>query len=236
MHKIFKFTHTTQKYCDTDHVKTRGEVAVKKETLYLKCDRYITTTNLDVRLRDVGKLVCTNEAIGSKLKTMLLFRITPQKKEREIISVLKIIEMIQKEYPDIDIQTIGEKEIVVQYVGNKNPSKVWDVAKIIFVSLIAFFGAGFAIMTFNNDVSVPAVFDHLYTLITGEKTDDLNIIECMYSLGLGVGIVLFYNHIGGRNITRDPTPIEVQMRIYEQDVNTALVETAERDGEIREVK
>ena len=196
---------------------------MKKETLYLKCDRYITTSNLDVRLRDVGKLVCTNEAIASKLKTMLLFRITPQKKEREIISVLKIIEMIQSEYPDVDI-------------GNKHPSKVWDIVKITFVSLISFFGAGFAIMTFNNDVSVPAVFDQLYTLITGEKTDKFNILECMYSLGLGAGIILFYNHIGGRNITKDPTPIEVQMRLYEQDVNLALVETAERDGEIREVK
>ena len=209
---------------------------MKKETLYLKCDRYITTSNLDVRLRDVGKLVCTNEAIASKLKTMLLFRITPQKKEREIISVLKIIEMIQSEYPDVDIQTIGEKEIVVQYIGNKHPSKIWDIVKITFVSLISFFGAGFAIMTFNNDVSVPAVFDQLYTLITGEKTDKFNILECMYSLGLGAGIILFYNHIGGRNITKDPTPIEVQMRLYEQDVNLALVETAERDGEIREVK
>ncbi len=209
---------------------------MKKETLYLKCDRYITISNLDVRLKDVGKLVCTNETIGSKLKTMLLFRITPQKKEREVISVLKIIEMIQNEYPEMEIQTIGEKEVVVQYIANRHPSKVWDIVKIAFVSLIAFFGAGFAIMTFNNDVSVPAVFDHLYTLITGEKTDKFNILECMYSLGLGVGIILFYNHIGGRNITKDPTPIEVQMRMYEQDVNTALVETAERDGEIREVK
>lgn len=209
---------------------------MKRETLYLKCDRYITTSNLEVRLRDVGKLVCTDETMGNKLKTMLLFRITPQKKEREIISVLKIIEMIQCEYSNLEIQNIGEKEIVVQYIANKHPSKIWDIIKVTFVSLIAFFGAGFAIMTFNNDVSVPAVFDQLYQLIIGEKANGFNILECMYSLGLGLGIILFYNHIGGRNITKDPTPIEVQMRLYEQDVNLALVETAERDGEIREVK
>ena len=41
---------------------------------------------------------------------------------------------------------------------------------------------------------------------------------------------MFYNHIGGRRITKDPTPLEVEMKIYEQNVNMTLVETAEREG------
>ena len=42
--------------------------------------------------------------------------------------------------------------------------------------------------------------------------------------------IVFYNHVGGRRITIDPTPLEVEMRNYERDVNTTLVETAEREG------
>ena len=44
-----------------------------------------------------------------------------------------------------------------------------------------------------------------------------------------------FNHIGGRRITKDPTPIEVEMRIYEDDVNNALVETADREGKTIDV-
>ncbi len=58
----------------------------------------------------------------------------------------------------------------------------------------------------------------------------LNVLEVAYSLGLALGIIVFFNHIGGRRITKDPTPIEVSMRNYEEDVNKALVDTAGREG------
>ena len=48
-------------------------------------------------------------------------------------------------------------------------------------------------------------------------------MEIGYSIGLGVGIVVFYNHIGKRKITKDPTPIEVALRNYEEDVDKALI-------------
>lgn len=51
--------------------------------------------------------------------------------------------------------------------------------------------------------------------------------EIFYSLGIGVGVVFFFNHFGHGKITQDPTPIEVQMRTYEEDVDKALI--AEHD-------
>ena len=135
----------------------------------------------------------------------------------------------------MEIQSIGGMECVVEYVGDKTPNKIWDVVKIIFVSLIGFFGAGFAIMTFNEDVAVQDVFGKLYEYVLGNATQGPGILEFTYSIGLALGIILFYNHIGGRRITKDPTPIEVQMRVYETDVNNALVETANRKGELIDV-
>ena len=43
-------------------------------------------------------------------------------------------------------------------------------------------------------------------------------------------IILFFNHIGGRRITKDPTPIEVEMASYEEDVEKALIKNADREG------
>ena len=69
----------------------------------------------------------------------------------------------------------------------------------------------------------------------GYPADGYSILEFSYSIGLAVGIILFFNHVGGRRITKDPTPIEVEMRIYEDDVNNALVETADREGKTKDV-
>ena len=58
----------------------------------------------------------------------------------------------------------------------------------------------------------------------------VSVLEISYSIGLALGIILFFNHFGRKKITSDPTPIEVEMYKYETDVNAAIVETAEREG------
>ena len=58
-------------------------------------------------------------------------------------------------------------------------------------------------------------------------------MELCYSVGLGVGILLFYNHFGLKRLSKDPTPIEVEMRKYETDVNQVLIEGHNRqDGKL----
>ena len=56
------------------------------------------------------------------------------------------------------------------------------------------------------------------------------MLEVSYSIGLAAGIIIFFNHIGRRRLTKDPTPIEVEMAIYEEDVEKALIKTASREG------
>ena len=72
------------------------------------------------------------------------------------------------------------------------------------------------------------MFKKVYLLITGTESDGFTVIEFMYSIGLAVGIIIFYNHFGKAKITKDPTPIEVEMRTYEDEINTVLVEVADR--------
>lgn len=208
---------------------------MKKETVYLKLERDIKVVNYDVTVNDVAGISCNDNTLAAKIKSIKLFRMNTEKSKREIVSVIKVVDNIIREFPDAEIQSIGEMECVVEYVGDKKKHKLWDLIKIIFVSLIGFFGSGFAIMTFNEDVSVTDVFGNLYNYVFGVRPEEPGILEVAYSVGLTAGILLFYNHIGGRRITKDPTPIEVQMRIYEKDVNNALVETANRKGELIDV-
>ena len=208
---------------------------MKKETVYLKLERDVKVATYDVTINDVAGISCTDNTLTAKIKCIKLFRIDVEKSKREIISVIKVVDSIIREFPDAEIQSIGEMECVVEYVGDKKKHGIWDMFKILFVCLIVFFGAGFAIMTFNEDVSVVEVFGKMNELVFGAVPKRPGILELTYSIGLTMGILLFYNHIGGRRITKDPTPIEVQMRIYENDVNDALVETASRKGELIDV-
>ena len=85
-------------------------------------------------------------------------------------------------------------------------------------------------MSFNNDVQLTKLFSQIYMLMTGETSNGFTILELSYSIGLTVGVVIFFNHFGGRKLSVDPTPIEVEMRLYEDDVNTTVIEDSSRKG------
>ena len=208
---------------------------MKKEMVYLKLGRDVKVTTYDVSVSNVAAVSCNDATLAAKIKSIKLFNLDVKKSKREIVSVIKVIDTIIKEYPEIEVQSIGDMECIVEYVGDKKYHKIWDIVKIVFVSLIAFFGAAFAIMTFNEDVSVQGVFGNLYNYVFGVMPQGPGILEFTYSIGLTLGIIIFYNHVGGQRITKDPTPIEVQMRIYENEVNDALIETANRKGELIDV-
>ena len=103
-----------------------------------------------------------------------------------------------------------------------------DWVKTAAVCLIVFFGAAFAIMTFNNDGSVAEIFKDVYYLVMNEESDGITVLEVGYSIGLLAGVLIFFNHFGKRKLTTDPTPIEVQMRIYEDEVDTTIIKNASR--------
>lgn len=208
---------------------------MQKETLYLKLERNVELQSEDVWLKDLGKMYCRDEKLLNRIKAKKVTKFREQDGGRKVICVMKLIEMLQQEYPELEVESIGEAEVVVEQVKTNQYKGPFQVVKIIFVSCICFFGAAFTIMAFHNDVGIIKTFNRIYEMITGQVSDGVTILEISYSIGLAVGIVVFFNHIGGRRITKDPTPIEVEMRIYEKDVNDALVETADREGKMMDV-
>ena len=83
-------------------------------------------------------------------------------------------------------------------------------------------------MAFNNDVDVTKMFSQIYELVTGTKSDGFTMLELTYSIGLIIGILVFFNHFGKKRFSVDPTPIEVEMRLYENDLQTTLIENISR--------
>ena len=202
-----------------------------QKTLYLKLERRVETQKTVIRLGDLGKLVCADPGSLKAAKDMKICGFSGKRQERCVISVMRILEELQKLQPSLEVQNIGETEVIVERPAGKE-SGLWQWLKTVFVCLICFFGPAFTLMAFHNDIGIGDVFGKIYGMATGKSADGVTILEISYSVGLAAGILLFFNHVGGRRITKDPTPIEVEMRIYEDQVNGALVENADREGEM----
>ncbi len=204
-------------------------------TVYLKAEQNVELQCEDVYVKDIGKLACSDAHILSKVKAVKLHHFKPHEEKRQVISVLKVIEEMEKACPGISVENIGEADVLVEWIDVDKHKGFIQWLKLAFVALVSFFGTAFTIMAFHNDIGINDVFSKIYEMVMGQPGDGYGILELAYSVGLAVGIIVFFNHIGGRRITKDPTPIEVEMRVYEKDVNTALIETAEREGKIKDV-
>jgi stage V sporulation protein AA len=100
--------------------------------------------------------------------------------------------------------------------------------------LIAFLGAGFSIISYNSDVNLVGQLDLLQNLFVGESESGSSVAGIAYSLGLFVGIIIFFNHGLNKKFSDDPTPLQVQMRKYEQEVNQAIIVDANRKQEVKD--
>lgn len=206
------------------------------EILYVKLEKNIRTYNRTLTLGEAVQMQCADSKIVNRLKTEKLYTFDHARRgkhtcaARTVLSILDVVEKIQAVYPSLEIQNLGEEDFVVEYSTKPEENTLFTFAKTALVCLICFFGSAFSIMAFNNDVSTVKLFDQFYTLLTGQAPDGFTVLELTYSVGLSVGIIAFFNHIGGRRLSKEPTPIEVEMRLYEDDVNTTLIKTADRNG------
>ena len=201
------------------------------DTLYIQTEENVEVHHPHVYLQDIAKLSCSNSKILNKLRVMPVANLQPDKPGRYVISVMDLIKEIQQKEPDLDITTIGEPTFLITYQKEGTVNIVLRWCKVVFVCLATFFGAGFSIMTFNNDVDIPALFEQIYTQVTGQASDGFSILEISYSVGIGLGVLFFFNHFGRMKPTDDPTPMQVQMRLYENDVNTTIMEDNSRNQE-----
>ena len=204
-------------------------------TVYLMAERNTEVQSEDVFLKDVASVRCADSQIEAKVKSIKIHKFHSGQDKKCVISVLKIISPIEERCPGVTVDSLGEPELLVEIV-NVNRHKGWQQGlKIALVSLVSFFGTAFTIMAYHNDIGIRDVFAELYLIVMGTESDGFTVLEVFYSIGLALGIIVFFNHIGGRRITKDPTPIEVAMRNYEEDVDKALIATADREGKTIDV-
>lgn len=204
-------------------------------TLYLKIEKNNEVSKKHVSLGDVSTIWCTDKSVTSKVKTIKLLNIQEDKRRRYSFSVMKIIELINQEYPNVEVQNIGETDFIIDYENkdkqNHQLNSILNIIKVMLICIITMFGSAYAIMAYDNDVSISEVFKKAYMVFLGETGEGLMIIEIMYSIGLTLGIIIFYNHFGGKKITTDPTPLEVEMHTLECDIDDTLITRSSRTME-----
>ena len=200
---------------------------MSSETVYLKIAQSTEVYKPDVYIKDIATVHCQNRSTEAKIKSIKVtsFRAADHKKAAVYVgSIMDIITQVESVEKQIQVSSMGQADFVIHYRPNAEGARSLQWIKTALIAAISFCGAAFAIMTFNNDASVTDVFGNIYHLVMGAESDGVTMLEFSYSLGVSLGILIFFNHFASWKLTVDPTPIEVEMRLYEDNVGKTLIQ------------
>ncbi|MCM3163174.1 stage V sporulation protein AA [Metabacillus litoralis] len=187
-----------------------------EKTVYIRLRHRIQVHPNDVITIDKIALVVGDKELTEKLNKIVIHKIQLSDKNMVVIDVMHVLREIHKYDRQIDVQAIGATQTIVEIMYQKK-----KLSPLLFclVWLLLFIGAGLAIMNFHEDVSMRAVHQRIYKIVTGKENAHPLILQIPYSLGLGLGMVLFFNHLFKKRINEEPSPLEVEIFNYQLDLD-----------------
>lgn len=197
--------------------------------LYLKIEQCIQVEEISVKIGDFAQMECADKNIVNRLKTEYFMNVHENPSQRTVVSVLAVIQKIHQIYPELEVQNVGETDFIIGRKP-KEASKFITMIKVAAVCIVSFFGSVFAMMTFNEDVSALDSMRKVYTWVMGTPPQGTTVLDLCYSLGVSVGIIVFFNHFGKKRLTKEPSPVEVEMSGYDKQVYTTVIQHAGRKG------
>ncbi len=189
-------------------------------------NRLKVSPTYEVKLGDVAQLA-GDSSVVELLQNEIVYKITAHDKTHVVIDVMKVIEIIQQKASHVQINLLGSGQTLVEIIYEKKKAH-----PIFFglVWLLLFIGAALAVIYFHEDVSMQQVHQRLYYMITGEFNAQPLLFQIPYSLGLGLGMVLFFNHVFQKRINEEPSPLEVEMFQYQQSLDQYVIVNENKDN------
>ena len=194
--------------------------------IYIKPFKKVSLSEVkSVYLKNVSEVYAPSEIL-KRVKNNKIMGMKEEEQKNYLISIIDIIHATDKATPGHTINNGGEMDTVLEYSPKKEKNKSFvKTLKVIAVTIILLAGSSTAIMSFHSDAQMSKVFENYYYIFFNERIENPMILDIPYSIGLAVGIIVFFNHFIGRKITTDPTPIEVEMSTYESNVTDNIIDT-----------
>lgn len=142
-----------------------------------------------------------------------------------VVSMMMIIERVKAELPEVDFNIVGKDEMLLRVKKeNTNSSIVFEWGKVLVVCVVLFLGAALAITHFHADVNMSEAHSQIYKLITGKEVEKPILLQISYSLGIGIGMTVFFYHISPKRLKNEPNPLDIELYSYKKSLEEYILD------------
>lgn len=206
---------------------------MEQEKVYLKINKKATIDkDDDILIEDIGEVFTKNPITKQSIEK------TRIKKNSSIenwgyISSIEVAEKLLDKFPNIDLDLLGEVEILLEYKSREPKTPFLEFVKVAAVCIILFFGANLAIINFHEDVNTSKSMKELYYTFTGEKKDNPLLLVIPYSFGIGIGVITFFSRVfsSSKRRKKEPGPMEIELFLYDEDMEKQILNETKNSKE-----
>ncbi len=196
-----------------------------KEKVYIVINKKASIEpDKDALVKDLGEVYSTKSDIKKNIENIRVKKRNVEE-DWDYITAIEISEKVLSRYPDIDLDLLGEVEVLIEYKSRQKERPFFEFIKVFLVCIILFFGASIAIINFHADVDAKKAMEKLYFTFTGEKKSNPLIMNIPYSIGIGVGVLTFFTRIFSFSERRkkEPGPMEIELFLYDEDMEKHIL-------------
>ncbi|HZJ99584.1 MAG TPA: stage V sporulation protein AA [Tissierellaceae bacterium] len=195
-------------------------------------DKVAVDTNYKIIVNDLADVYCSEKQLKAEVENTIIYE-TKDNEDWKVISSITIIEKIIKKNPNLDIEIIGSDEVLIEIKTREKERKIFIFLKVTVVFILVFFGAGFTIMNFHTDVDMEETMRIINQSLTGNNDSNPLLLTISYSIGLGLGVIIFFNRMISRSQRRkkEPGPMEIELYNYDKEMEEYILNEINKSSE-----
>lgn len=138
----------------------------------------------------------------------------------DVIHLGEVISEIKKKIPIAYINFLKTDDVIIYFDDNKKDRT--KCLRVLAVSIVVLMGSIMGIMNFHADVNMAQSQLTMVGAITKNAKEYLSYFQIPYSIGIGIGVALFFNKFIPTYAKDEPSPLELKLVSLDKEIENQL--------------
>ena len=141
----------------------------------------------------------------------------------DVIHIGEVIEKIKEQVSTIHITFLKTDDVVIFFDDNKKDRT--KSLRVLLISIVVLMGSIMGIMNFHADVNMIYSQTTMVNALTRNPEKYLPYFQIPYSIGIGLGVALFFNKFIPTYAKNEPSPLDLKMKSLNKEIENELRNT-----------
>ncbi|MGL4913541.1 MAG: stage V sporulation protein AA [Romboutsia sp.] len=155
-----------------------------------------------------------------QLKDICIRRYSNNTSKYDVIHLGEVIEVVKNKSPNLRLNFLKPDDVIIFFDNFKKDRTKY--LRVFIVSIVVLMGSIMGIMNFHSDVNMAHSQFMMVNAITKDAKVYLPYFQLPYSIGIGIGVAIFFNKFIPTYSKGEPSPLDLKMVSLNKEIENQL--------------